>query len=639
MDDPESEWEIKESSSTDGKLRWVVRLGRKILVTGIVVSSAPLILPPIMAVSAIGLVCSVPYGVLLVSYACTRTLMSWLLPMPSPPAPLLLQYGKSFNGDDELIEDRIELIYKGHEALENGAENDGKESVQQADEIAEETGYDKDDLNERTSECFEEVKEMTGLEVEQPIIEESQNKQPAGIKALVEGDDKCANNIEKETLLGYENVDEKEELARDMGKDENVDAPRKRRKKTKSKRGSFERYRKEGTSFHPAEVKQGVEKEQVDSKLTMSEGDEGTSRRKHEQLLMEESLTEQPVDDKVIGARGNLKGRENDKETPLDVQNVPVQLFQAIDVEENEKLIGTTGEQSNEEEYVKDGSMSEQPMEEACKIVVEFEGDGKNDINMENETPFQMKMADIHVTQSTDIVEDEELVRESRGLLEKIRDGRNKSEEMDVEKRAQSMGSVCETAQDDSIAKWLTVESDTVVGGRQAEDVKPNYQLNKVNEDVVLSYENEREINEEQGVGLLGKASTDSLQDSPPEVNTEESWPSSTYSVHQEASDSSDLPVSTKAEGAEGIRVSAENAIDVASDEAIQHEENIWEQMNILRTIVGYKAEQKETCIEELKALYLFTGIEPPASLSNDSCDLGEVDVKLGFLKSVVGVK
>ncbi|XP_039043681.1 uncharacterized protein LOC120182931 [Hibiscus syriacus] len=636
MDDPESEWEIKESSSTDGKLRWVVRLGRKILVTGIVVSSAPLILPPIMAVSAIGLVCSVPYGVLLVSYACTRTLMSWLLPMPSPPAPLLLQYGKSFNGDDELIEDRIELIYKGHEALENGAENDGKESVQQADEIAEETGYDKDDLNERTSECFEEVKEMTGLEVEQPIIEESQNKQPAGIKALVEGDDKCANNIEKETLLGYENVDEKEELARDMGKDENVDAPRKRRKKTKSKRGSFERYRKEGTSFHPAEVKQGVEKEQVDSKLTMSEGDEGTSRRKHEQLLMEESLTEQPVDDKVIGARGNLKGRENDKETPLDVQNVPVQLFQAIDVEENEKLIGTTGEQSNEEEYVKDGSMSEQPMEEACKIVVEFEGDGKNDINMENETPFQMKMADIHVTQSTDIVEDEELVRESRGLLEKIRDGRNKSEEMDVEKRAQSMGSVCETAQDDSIAKWLTVESDTVVGGRQAEDVKPNYQLNKVNEDVVLSYENEREINEEQGVGLLGKASTDSLQDSPPEVNTEESWPSSTYSVHQEASDSSDLPVSTKAEGAEGIRVSAENAIDVASDE---HEENIWEQMNILRTIVGYKAEQKETCIEELKALYLFTGIEPPASLSNDSCDLGEVDVKLGFLKSVVGVK
>ncbi|KAK8613928.1 hypothetical protein V6N13_122311 [Hibiscus sabdariffa] len=97
MDDPESEWEIKESS-TDGKLSWVLRLGRKILVTGIVISCSPLVLPPIMAISVVGLVCSVPYGVLLVSYACTKTLMSRLLPMPSPSPPLLLEYHKTFDG-------------------------------------------------------------------------------------------------------------------------------------------------------------------------------------------------------------------------------------------------------------------------------------------------------------------------------------------------------------------------------------------------------------------------------------------------------------------------------------------------------------------------------------------------------------
>lgn len=52
MDDPELKWEIQESSAGDsenGKLSWLMRLGRKISVTGIVISSAPLVFPPIMA--------------------------------------------------------------------------------------------------------------------------------------------------------------------------------------------------------------------------------------------------------------------------------------------------------------------------------------------------------------------------------------------------------------------------------------------------------------------------------------------------------------------------------------------------------------------------------------------------------------
>ena len=104
IDDPESEWEIQESSganSGDGKLGWMLRLGRKILVTGIVISSAPLVLPPLIAISAIRLVCSVPYGIFLVSSACTKTVMSRLLPMPSPAAPLLFEYRKAFNAEEE----------------------------------------------------------------------------------------------------------------------------------------------------------------------------------------------------------------------------------------------------------------------------------------------------------------------------------------------------------------------------------------------------------------------------------------------------------------------------------------------------------------------------------------------------------
>lgn len=57
-----------------------------------------------------------------------------------------------------------------------------------------------------------------------------------------------------------------------------------------------------------------------------------------------------------------------------------------------------------------------------------------------------------------------------------------------------------------------------------------------------------------------------------------------------------------------------------------------------MRMIVGYKAAPNTNYKEELKALYLFTGVEPPPSIENSS-DLIEVNDKLRFLKSIVGVK
>lgn len=57
-----------------------------------------------------------------------------------------------------------------------------------------------------------------------------------------------------------------------------------------------------------------------------------------------------------------------------------------------------------------------------------------------------------------------------------------------------------------------------------------------------------------------------------------------------------------------------------------------------MRKIVGFKAPRKATCFEELKALYLFTGVEPPATFKDPS-DIAEVDDKLRFLMSIIGVK
>lgn len=57
-----------------------------------------------------------------------------------------------------------------------------------------------------------------------------------------------------------------------------------------------------------------------------------------------------------------------------------------------------------------------------------------------------------------------------------------------------------------------------------------------------------------------------------------------------------------------------------------------------MRVIVGYRAAPQASCLEELKALYLFTGVKPPESLK-DVTNLDELNAKLRYLMSIVGVK
>lgn len=61
-------------------------------------------------------------------------------------------------------------------------------------------------------------------------------------------------------------------------------------------------------------------------------------------------------------------------------------------------------------------------------------------------------------------------------------------------------------------------------------------------------------------------------------------------------------------------------------------EDKIWEKIDAIRVIVGFKAPKRSSYVEEVKALYLFTGIEPP---TQDQSHLAH----LNFLMSVIGVK
>ena len=49
--------------------------------------------------------------------------------------------------------------------------------------------------------------------------------------------------------------------------------------------------------------------------------------------------------------------------------------------------------------------------------------------------------------------------------------------------------------------------------------------------------------------------------------------------------------------------------------------------------IVGYEGRMQASCSDELKALYMFTGVEPP------TCSLAEIKEKLHFLMSILGIK
>ncbi|KAK9919274.1 hypothetical protein M0R45_027883 [Rubus argutus] len=91
MGDPSGECEIEEDTycyspqvNRTGKVSWLLDkgwgIGKKILVTGAVIFSAPFVLPPLVVTSAIAFACWVPSGVVMASYACSEKLMSKLLP-------------------------------------------------------------------------------------------------------------------------------------------------------------------------------------------------------------------------------------------------------------------------------------------------------------------------------------------------------------------------------------------------------------------------------------------------------------------------------------------------------------------------------------------------------------------------------
>lgn len=137
MEDPSEEWEVQGHSSSDGsnsKVSWILHkglnLGKKIVITGVVISSAPLVLLPLVVISALGFAFSIPFGLVFASYACTEKLMSKLL--PGPRYPLMLGSGTPTKGEVE--EEETEFGFGDGEYWRKGDEIDDQEPVEEVDD-------------------------------------------------------------------------------------------------------------------------------------------------------------------------------------------------------------------------------------------------------------------------------------------------------------------------------------------------------------------------------------------------------------------------------------------------------------------------------------------------------------------------
>ncbi|XP_039125791.1 FK506-binding protein 5-like [Dioscorea cayenensis subsp. rotundata] len=106
--------------------------------------------------------------------------------------------------------------------------------------------------------------------------------------------------------------------------------------------------------------------------------------------------------------------------------------------------------------------------------------------------------------------------------------------------------------------------------------------------------------------------------------------------VEDQSSETADSEIQISTELVTVLSVDQTEAMD--KDEGKFNEEKIWEEIYALRTIMGYQGALSMSCVEELTALYIFAGVEPPANVK-DSPKLKEVNDMLLFLKSVIGVK
>ncbi|KAA8538899.1 hypothetical protein F0562_025591 [Nyssa sinensis] len=646
MEDPSVEWKIEEySSSEDGqsKASWFLNrgleLGKKIVITGIVISSAPLVLPPLVVISALGFAFSVPLGVIFASYACTKKVMSKLLPRQAPPLMLedgtqstneeeeeTMGFGGDFDMGKEEVEMRIEaeVLPEDEEYyVQQGVEKDEPEPMEDVDETVKEQGYEED------------VGEYLDSEDKEPL---------EGVVVKIEGTEEegAGESLIEESkgdqLLGVVKKDEQQSMEEDIGS------------------VKVEEYEEDVGEYFDREDEEPLEG--IDVKI------EGMKEERGEGSLIEESKDKRPLDvhQVVVVVEGDEKNGSRDEAVPIENKE------QAELVRETTALLEKIRDEGNADTTVEDDKLPGlaeereqknvrrvEEMEKLCedKKMKKLSGEmkGKQDDWGNEAIPKDIEVREMRNEANVDIVPMEvKLVGEVEAIIEGNRDGKNVDNSLEVKKtiadsngrtNGRRLGGVMESVIEEE--QKLVVDKKAVMQGASAKDyIDPDMhkvlQFTKEKENVIHSNADLREIADESGLDLFEDSNEASDQYSYIVYENPEESMNATDIAAEGSADFMEPPASAGLPKYKYAGIITEKDTEILSNQVLLNEEKIWEQIDALRTIVGYKATPHPTCMEELKALYIFTGVEPPAVFKVAS-DLVEVNNKLRFLMSIVGVK
>ncbi|XP_047333860.1 enolase-phosphatase E1-like [Impatiens glandulifera] len=248
----------------------------------------------------------------------------------------------------------------------------------------------------------------------------------------------------------------------------------------------------------------------------------------------------------------------------------------------------------------------EMPVDQVCQLVVDIERDEKygTTVIVVEETIATFG-GQVSLEEEGDMnIKEDDFSRETTNLLERFRDEDNNTEKPVTEMKG----------------------AERRVGEIHEKENESNKELN-VAELSYLSNGNTPETVGYGSVDVTDKDSVKNVDNGTPEASAGGLQTSGADEKPETKLDRIDTQVSSK---------------DATTEEQQQEEEKIWKQMNALREIIGYKGggETYGSCVDELKALFVLTGVEPPASFNEQApLALADVNDSLQFLKSVVGVK
>ncbi|WOH15134.1 hypothetical protein DCAR_0934671 [Daucus carota subsp. sativus] len=641
-EDCEVDDSYSSTKQVSGKASWLIGkgiwLGKKAVITGAVITSAPLVLPPLVVFSTLGLACSVPFGFVFATYACTQKIMSKLLPEPDS--------GSMFEDNMEVDDMEVVDLLQGAGAEEKGYDLEDVELVQEL--VAEqeygdffqreeerENVVEEDDLVQRAEELVYEEDEEAQVNLEQVPEEQEMKQTPAVLK---EGDilqEKPVNTMAfgaaSIQLDGKNNLQPEGEA---LSQEENI----------------LQEKPVNTMAF-------GVTSIQLDGKNNLQPEGEALS---HEdvfcsqdgiQVYNEEPLEQEKLMVDVLKGTG-MKNMLDDAITSINIhKQIPVvqekQLKEVVeetatmielnvnDISKPERVLtyqACVYDEKNGFSMLKEGS---DEMEREMLMRNDMDGEGRNETqegstSQANEIYLRTNVQErpIRIIKHTHEGENKEETTKYLQVEDalsaegtEVRDVKLSIEDMNEKPVIEMRQVVVSVHCGKKIASKQEIEDEEECNKSQKLDIKCVVKRNALDD-----LNSAREIADECGLDLFDHAAGDhdSYND---------------YNITQD--DVANLPVlrvSTKVAESKHMHLQPETDTLTPPNEVLLDEENIWKQIGALRAIVGYSAPMHTTSLEELKALYIFTGVEPPPSLA-DNPDLVELNEKLRFLKSVVGVK